>query len=125
MDRKDIDNLEIYNLGMQVGEMVYNLVFSWDSFQKNTIGFQLVRSSDSISANISEGYGRYHVKEQRRFCYIARGSLYETHNWLSKAITRSPKDQESINCLLTLLHTLLKRLIAYIKYIEREIKKNT
>ncbi|MEA2101786.1 MAG: four helix bundle protein [Thermodesulfobacteriota bacterium] len=26
---------------------------------KNTVGYQIIRSSDSIAANIAEGYGRY------------------------------------------------------------------
>ena len=39
---------------------------------------QLRRSSLSISANISEGYGRFYYQDNVRFCYIARGSLAET-----------------------------------------------
>ena len=79
MNRKDIDDLEIYQLSMKMGHMTYNLVANWIILHKHTIGYQRSRSSDSIAANISEGYGRYHYKEQRHFCYIARGSLYVTN----------------------------------------------
>lgn len=120
MERKDIDNLEIYQLSMKVGQLTYELAHNWSTLHRNTIGYQIIRSSDSISANISEGYGRFHFKEQRRFCYIARGSLYETNTWLKKAMERIPKDSHQINELIHLLHILLKRLNAYINYIEKK-----
>ncbi len=122
MERKDIDNLEIYQLSMKVGQLTFELVHKWDNLQLNTIGYQLIRSSDSISANISEGYGRFHFKDQRRFFHIARGSLYETNTWLNKALERIPKDSNLINELIGLLHILLKRLNAYINYIEKKLK---
>ena len=46
---------------------------------------QLVRSSRSISANISEGHGRFTYKDQTKFCIQARGSLSETLNHLIDA----------------------------------------
>ena len=123
MERKDIVNLEIYLLAMKIGERTFNLVQNWDKLNINTIGYQLIRSSDSISANIAEGYGRYHYKEQRQFCYIARGSLYETTTWLRKAFVRIPNDSCRIKDILEQVYLLLKRLNAYINYIERSLQK--
>jgi len=34
--------------------------FKWDWFAKKHIGGQFVEEVDSISANIAEGFGRYH-----------------------------------------------------------------
>jgi four helix bundle protein len=93
---------------------------NWIVLHKNTIGYQLIRSSDSIAANISEGYGRFHYKEQRHFCYIARGSLYGTNTWLVKASKRMESDNNQIEELLKLVYILLKKLNAYINYIERK-----
>ena len=39
---------------------------------------QLEAASSSVALNIAEGKGRYSKKEFKHFCYIARGSLYET-----------------------------------------------
>ena len=61
---------------------------SWDHFPKITVGKQLVDAADSISANIAEGYGRYSYKDNVRFVRIARGSLYETKNWLRRSFKR-------------------------------------
>jgi len=123
MPWKDINDLEIYKLSMLIGDYSYDLVCNWDTFNKNTIGYQLIRSSDSISANISEGYGRFHFKEQRQYSYIARGSLYETKTWFAKALKRIPTDEKLINKILGMIHRLLKMLNAYIKYLETNFVK--
>lgn len=58
-----LEELEIYQLSMEIGEKVWEIVNAWDYFAKDTIGKQLIRSTDSIAANISEGFGRYHYKD--------------------------------------------------------------
>lgn len=121
MGRKEINDLDIYRLSMEIGENTYILVNHWDKFDRNTLGYQLVRAVDSISANIAEGYGRFHFKEQRQYCYIARGSLYETKTWLEKAKKRNHKDSGAIQEIQEILDKLHIKLNAYIKYIERQI----
>ena len=46
---------------------------------------QLIRSSGSISANISEGYSRISNKEKARFYEIAFGSAREARGWYFKS----------------------------------------
>jgi len=121
MTWKDISELEIYQLGMQIGDITYSIISNWDHFNKNTIGHQLIRAADSIPANISEGYGRYHYKDQRRFYYIARGSLFELKTWLNKASRRIPEDGEKIEELLKLIDLLHLKLNAFIKYVDKKL----
>ena len=80
-----LEELRIYQLSLNLAEEIWIRVVKWDYFSKDTIGKQLVRSADSVSANLSEGFGRYFYKEERQFCYYSRGSLYETKTWLTKA----------------------------------------
>ena len=84
-----LEDLEIYNLSMTLSDKVWNFVLKWDYFAKDTTGKQWVRASDSVSANISEGFGRNTYKDSRSFYYIARGSLYESKTWLDKAKRRN------------------------------------
>ncbi|MFY0671824.1 MAG: four helix bundle protein [Bacteroidia bacterium] len=84
-----LEDLEIYKMAMEIGEDVWNIVITWDIFKKKTIGNQLVRSSDTIAANIAEGYGRYQFDEKRQFSFCRRASLFETKTWLMKAHNRS------------------------------------
>jgi len=61
---------------------------SWDYLSKDTIGKQLIRSIDSVAANLSEGYGRYRLKEARLFAYYSRGSLSESLTWINNTHNR-------------------------------------
>ena len=83
-----LDELQVYQLSMKLGEEVWNIVIKWDFFAKDTIGKQFVRSVDSIAANLSEGFGRYHYNEEKHFGYYSRGSLYESKTWITKAFNR-------------------------------------
>ncbi|HBE40264.1 MAG TPA: four helix bundle protein [Bacteroidales bacterium] len=84
-----LEELQVYNLSMDLAERIWNIVIVWEYFQKDTIGKQMVRAADSIAANLSEGFGRYHYKESVNFSYYSRGSLYETKTWLTKARNRN------------------------------------
>ncbi|MCX6316418.1 MAG: four helix bundle protein [Bacteroidetes bacterium] len=46
---------------------------------------QLLDASRSVTANIAEGFGRYHYQENIQFCRQARGSLDESHEHLVTA----------------------------------------
>ena len=83
-----LTDLRVYSLSSEIGDIIWAIVEKWDYFQKDTIGKQFVKSADSISANIAEGFGRYHFKENKNFLYYSRGSAYETIDWLSKARRR-------------------------------------
>ncbi|HEY4197917.1 MAG TPA: four helix bundle protein, partial [Mucilaginibacter sp.] len=83
-----LEDLDVYNLAESFSNEIWFVVLEWDYFAKDTLGKQLVRSADSIGANIAEGFGRYHYKENKNFCYFSRGSLIETEGWIIKAKTR-------------------------------------
>src|SRR5438132_5580594 len=82
------ENLAVYQLAERLADELWNVVCAWDNFAKDTIGKQLVRSADSIGANIAEGTGRQSFQDNKRFVRIARGSLYETKHWLRQAFKR-------------------------------------
>lgn len=81
-------DLEVYKLSMLIGDKVWEAVNRWDSFEKNTLGKQLVRSADSIALNIAEANGRFSYKDRLLFFYYGRGSAYETRSCLQKAVQR-------------------------------------
>lgn len=111
----ELEELKVYNRAMELAENIWSIVNRWDYFQKDTIGKQLVRSADSIGANLSEGSGRYHFKESKNFGYYSRGSLYETKTWLTKAHQRKLINSEEYDKLNTSIEILGKMLNSYIK----------
>lgn len=115
--KSSLQNLEIYKEAMDIGESVWRLVRQWDHFAKDTVAKQVVRSADSIAANLSEGYGRYHFKENQKFCYYSRGSAEETQTWIEKAVHRDLADRETARNLYDRIENYKKRLNAYIKSI--------
>src|SRR3990170_4658198 len=113
----DLKDLEVYQISEKLSDFIWNIVLNWDYFAKDTIGKQLVKASDSIAANIAEGYGRYHYKENKNFCYFARGSLEETKTWLRKSMRRGLVNQAKHQELFDIIGKLPKLLNSYIRSI--------
>ncbi len=87
--------------------------------EKWAMASQLRRSSQSISANIAEGYGRYYYQETIRFCYIARGSLEETYTFLYLAKELGYIDENDFQELNVSMESLKKLIGGYIKYLKK------
>ncbi len=100
---------------MEIGEIVWGFTDKWEYFSKSTLGKQFVNSADSVAANISEGYGRFHFKDKRTFYYFARGSLSETKTWVTKSHQRNLITQEEFQMLYDKLQTLHLALNKHIK----------
>ena len=102
---------------MEMAERIWEIVVKWDYFTKDTMGKQLVRAADSIAANLSEGFGRYHYKENTNFCYYSRGSLYETKTWIKKAHNRSLISENDYKSFVNEIDNIGVKLNNYIKTI--------
>ena len=120
----NLEDLEVYQLAESFGDEIWFLVNEWKYFAKDTVGKQMARSADSISANIAEGYGRYHYKENRNFCYFSRGSIIETKGWLKKSKTRKLLTEEQFDLLYEKLQTIHIKLNAYLKFIGKSGNKS-
>lgn len=94
MEKTNFENLRIYQISEDLADKIWLIVESWNKFSRDTVGKQIVRSVDSIGANIAEGAGRYTFKENKRFAHIARGSLYETKHWLRETYFQKNKSKK-------------------------------
>jgi four helix bundle protein len=117
MAKTNFENLRVYLLAETLADEIWKIVMSWPEFARDTIGKQIVRSADSIGANIAEGVGRGSYKDNRRFVRTARGSLNETKHWLRRAFRRSLLTQAQIEKLKPLIDSLAPQLNAYLKSI--------
>ena len=112
-----LNDLIIYQQAMAIAENIYVRVLQFPTFDRFSLGKQLIEAADSIAANISEGHGRYFYKENKNFCYYARGSLLETKTWLSKARKRNLISEEEFSKLIQDLDILHYNINIYIKSI--------
>ena len=85
---KEIYELDVYKLSEDLSDLIWYAFDKWSVKAQNTIGYQIIRSSDSIAANLAEGYGRYTPADRKKFYLYARGSFEETKAWLRKALRR-------------------------------------
>ncbi len=124
MDRSNFEKLEIYQLAEKLADEIWFIVEKWRYFEKDTVGKQIVRSADSIGANIAEGNGRFNYKDNQRFLRIARGSLNETRHWLRRAYIRNLLTKEQIEKLKPIIEKLTLKLNGYLRYLKNTSTNN-
>ncbi|MFP4102870.1 four helix bundle protein [Coleofasciculus sp.] len=116
MSSKRFQDLQVYQLAERLANEIWTIVNDWNGFTRDTVGKQIVRSADSIGANIAEGVGRGSFQDNRRI-RIARGSLNETQHWLRQAYIRHLLTDEQVDTLKSIIDELAPKLNAYLKSI--------
>lgn len=71
------EKLEVYQRAVNFAERISDLTKSFPAQGHYHLVDQLRRASLSISLNIAEGNGRWHVKDRKNFWWISRGSVFE------------------------------------------------
>ncbi len=123
---ENLQKLKVYQLSRKLSKLVWDIVSKWKYVAQKTIGIQWIESTDSISSNIAEGYGRYHFNESINFYYFSRGSLFESHDWFKKAQERRLLTGEQIKQYLDIFEKIpieLNVLIKRTKTSAKEYKK--
>ena len=85
MKVKTYEELEVWQVAMQLAEKVYVLQKQLPKEEVYGLGDQIRRAVVSVPSNIAEGFGRDSTADFVHFLYIARGSLFETRTQLELA----------------------------------------
>ena len=105
-------------------QLFLDLAHDVDSFPNKRaawiISDQILRSSGSISANISEGFGRKTPTDYERFLIIARGSTTETQNWLIKCKDLNYLSEDKYRARDSMCIEIIKMLNALIGSLRRK-----
>jgi four helix bundle protein len=115
MAKTNFESLQVYQLAERLADEVWQVVGTWDQFAKNTVGQQIVRSADSIGANIAEGTGRGSFQDNRRFIKMARGSLNETQHWRRRAYQRALLSNDQVSKIKPIINELAPKLNTYLR----------
>jgi four helix bundle protein len=82
------EDLLVYRWAGALADEIRAHVHRWHPVDMWSSGIQVIRAADSVAANIAEGSGRRSLKDQARFYLMARGSLQEVQQWLTRALAR-------------------------------------
>ncbi|HEX9722279.1 MAG TPA: four helix bundle protein [Candidatus Paceibacterota bacterium] len=125
MDEKkhiQLDDLKVYQLARELSRMAWKMYERFDWQTKKVIGDQFIRATDSVGANIAEGYGRYHYLDRIKFLYNARGSLIESIHWADLLKERNLITEENIQAFKQVADKTSLKLQNFISAIYRSKK---
>jgi len=123
MEKKflQLNDIVAYKTAFHLSNYVWDIVVTWDYFAKKTVGCQFVTAVDSISANIAEGFGRYHKKDKIKFYRYSFGSLKESFDWNEKSKIRRLATEEKYGHVFTELQKLPKEINHLINYTNEKL----
>ena len=110
---KRVYELDVYQLAEELSDKIWYDFDKWNKKVQHTVGYQIIRSSDSIAANIAEGYGRYTPADRKKFYLYSRGSFEETKSWLRKLIRRKVLSESAASEYKAIIDQLGPKLNAF------------
>ena len=110
-----LKDLEVYKLSRELSKIAWEIYQNLDWQDKKILGDQFIESTDSVGANIAEGYARFHYLDQIKFYYNSRASLSEScHHWLELLKERNKVDLEKYRQMKSIAEKLSIKLNNFI-----------
>lgn len=86
--------------------------------EKFRLADQIIRAARSVSANIAEGYGRFHYRDNAKFCSNARGSCWEVLDHLILARDENFISEDVLKEGRRLVEITVKLVNGYMRYLK-------
>lgn len=118
--KRGFEDLECYQLALEVMAKIHAFSTTLSPHEKFDLYTQIRRSSKSVTANIAEGYGRYHYLDSLRYYSIARGELNETLSHLINARVLNYLPQEEFDQLYKLIRHAEQALNGFMSFVRRQ-----
>lgn len=87
--------------------------------EKYRLSDQVLKAARSTTANIAEGYGRFHYLDNAKFCSNSRGSCWEVLDHLITANDEEMISAELLNKGRKLVNNAVKLINGYMNYLKR------
>lgn len=120
---KSFEDLDVWKVGREIRSDLYRLANQLPKHEQYCLGQQVRTAAVSLTANIAEGYGRFHFKENIQFCRIARGSAYELLDHLTTCTDQGYLDDSQHEALRGKLLRFIQLINGNIRSIGRVDKK--
>lgn len=114
------EDLQCYKLALDVMVNAHQVAAALPPVEKYDLVQQMRRASKAISANIAEGYGRFHYLDTLRFYSIARGSLNEVRNHIITARLLEYIDESYYQQFTELMRETEKVLNGLMRYVREQ-----
>lgn len=111
-------------LSRQLSDIGWKIYTDFDWKLQKIIGDQFIESTDSVGANIAEGYGRFHYLDKIKFYYNARASLKESRHWFELMKKRKLIDNQIQKDYLKIYAQLSPKLNSFIGATYKKVKKS-
>jgi len=118
--KRGFEDLDCYQLALDVIVNAHEFARRLPPAEKFDLAVQVRRSSKSITANIAEGYGRFHYLDSLKFYSNARGSLNETLSHFINARVLEYIDQPYFEANYNLVRQSEKALNGYMNFVRRQ-----
>jgi four helix bundle protein len=92
--------------------------------ERYRLGDQFLRAARSTTANIAEGYGRFHYLDNAKFCSNARGSCWEVLDHLITSRDEELLPEELLYRGRGLVTNAIRLLNGYLNYLKRAKPNN-
>jgi len=113
-------DIQAWKIGREIRRRVYAIVKRLPKEEQYSLGSQMRRAAISVTANIAEGYGRYHYQENIQFCRQSRGSLYELQDHLITCLDEGYTTRQEYEEVYALTESGLKAFNGYIRMLQKQ-----
>ena len=117
---KGFEELEAWKEGRVFRKAISQLIKTFPKHEQFDLSSQLRRASRSVTANIAEGYARFHYQENIQFCRHSRGSLEECKDHLYTAFDDGYIDQKQLDELFEQHKKCISLLNGYIAWLKKQ-----
>lgn len=119
---KDFRSLLVWQKSIEFSDIIYTISKKFPSFEEFSVKSQIIRSTNSISANIAEGNGNIFPKKEITHINIALGSATETRHWLHICERQGYISSDDFMELDYLIEEIIKMLFGYLKRVNNSLK---
>jgi four helix bundle protein len=117
--KSDFRDLDVWKKCREIRIMIWKLSKKFPEEEKYRLSDQMIRASRSSTANIAEGYGRFHFQENIQFCRQSRGSLFELMDHILVAEECAYIEENYKEMFIDNIISAIRLLNGYIKYLNK------
>ncbi|MEJ0057228.1 MAG: four helix bundle protein [Bacteroidota bacterium] len=122
---KSFEDLDCWKRSAALRRRLSSVVKGFPKEEKYRLVDQIIRASRSVTANIAEGFGRYHYQVYIQYCRQARGSLFELVDHLIVANEEQYITESQLKELKSEIEVCLAVLNGFINYLSKAKSQST